>query len=121
MSRGASADHSLMSAPTQKALSTALRSTTTRTDSLASSSRATASRTSSMTLVSALSLSPRARVTVATAPSTERVTGVSVIACFPLRQAQAHGFGAEQTRIHPPQVGSDLERHLRLFEDVALQ
>src|SRR6266850_6413859 len=121
MSSGASAAHSLMSAPTQNAFSPSAVSTTTRTVWSASSSRAQRSSSSSIGGVSEFSLAGRASVTVATKPSRSRRTSASAMAAFLGGQLQPERLGAEQRCVHDPQVGAGTQRYLRLCEHVALQ
>src|SRR5581483_4347264 len=119
MSSGSRADHSRMSAPTQKALSPSAVRMTMRTCGSASSSRANASSASSIAAVSACSLATRASVTVAMSPS--RSSRTSSTPCLRGFELQAEGRRIEQGGIHGTQVAPHAQPNLRLVEHVALQ
>src|SRR5438105_4153587 len=121
MSSGCSAAHSLMSAPTQNALSPPPVSITTRTAVSASSSRAHCSSSSSIAGVSELSLAGRASVTVATSPSRCSCTSCSATAHLLASELQAERRIGEERGVHHAQIGGDAERNLRLVDHVALQ
>src|SRR5207247_7551930 len=121
MSSGCSAAHSLMSAPTQNALSPPPVRMTMRTCVSASSSRAHCSSASSMAGVSELSLAGRASVTVATSPSRCSCTSCSATAHLCVLECQAERCIGEQRGAHDPQIGRHAQRDLGLVEHVALQ
>src|SRR5882672_4282399 len=121
MSSGASAAHSLMSAPTQNAFSPSAVSTTTRTVWSSSSSRAQRSSSSSIGGVNEFSLAGRASVTVATKPSRSRRTSASAMATLLAGQLQPERLGAEQRRVHDAQIGAGAQGYLGVREHVALQ
>src|SRR4029450_10485412 len=121
MSSGCSAAHSLMSAPTQNALSPLAVGMTIRTCVPASISRAHCSSESSIAGVSELSLAGRARVTVATSPSRCSCTNGSATTHLFASELQAERRIGEERWVHHAQIGGDPERNFSLVDDIALQ
>src|SRR5690349_7743649 len=118
MSSGVRADHAVISAPTQNALSPAAVRIAQRTAGLASSRVAYSPRASIISSLNALSFSGRFSVTVAMASSTVRMTSSGMLF---LRELETERRILEQRRIHRLQICVDSQRELGEIEHIALQ